>query len=193
MSKPDWIQYGVPTLDRPFGLELWPIFERAFIAIKGYNPRDFRFVAGETPMASLKETVTMLITYYIVVLGGRELMRGREPFKLSFFFKVHNFYLTVISGVLLLLFIEQLLPELVRNGVFHAICAYEGGWTDKLVVLYYVSLHANRSKRLSSFTDKLQLNYLTKYLELIDTCFLFLKKKPLSKDHHAIVCLDHGN
>ena len=34
--------------------------------------------------------------------------------------------------------------------------------------------------RQNALTDSWQLNYLTKYLELIDTCFLFLKKKPLS-------------
>ncbi|KAI4749964.1 elongation of fatty acids protein 3, partial [Aureobasidium sp. EXF-8845] len=132
-------------------------------------------------MATFKETATMLICYYIVVLGGRELMRGREPFKLSFFFKVHNFYLTLISGLLLVLFVEQLLPEIVRNGIFHAVCAYDGGWTDKLVVLYYNPL-----------TDSWQLNYLTKYLELIDTCFLFLKKKPLTflhTYHHGATAL----
>lgn len=33
---------------------------------------------------------------------------------------------------------------------------------------------------LEANSPSLQLNYLTKYLELLDTVFLFLKKKPLS-------------
>jgi fatty acid elongase 3 len=161
MGGPSWLNYGVPTLDRPFGLELWPIFEAAFEPIAGYKPQDFRFVPGETPLSTFRTCAVTLLAYYIIIFGGRELMRGREPFKLNFLFKVHNFYLTAISGILLALFAEQMIPILARNGFFFAICDHRGGWTDKLVILYY-------------------LNYLTKFVELIDTCFLFLKKKPLS-------------
>ncbi|TKA68065.1 hypothetical protein B0A49_04565 [Cryomyces minteri] len=173
MSKPDWIQVGVPTLDRPFGLQLWPIFEKAFESIKGYKPQDFRFVSGETPMSTLKATATLLISYYVVIFGGRELMKNRPAFSLNGLFKIHNLYLTVISGCLLALFAEQLIPTIARRGTFYAICDANGGWTDKLVILYY-------------------LNYLTKYLELIDTCFLFLKKKPLTflhTYHHGATAL----
>ena len=67
-------------------------------------------------------------------------MQDRKPFVLNGPFMIHNLYLTIISGGLLALFIEQLLPTLARGGVFHAICHYDGGWTDKLVVLYYVRI-----------------------------------------------------
>jgi fatty acid elongase 3 len=162
-------EVGLPTLDRPFGVALWPIFDKAWTAVMGYSANDFRFQAGVTPMSTLKETGIFVILYYIIIFGGRALMRNRQPFKLKGLFLIHNFYLTAISGILLVLFIEQLLPEVARNGIFHAICNTDGGWTQPLVVLYY-------------------LNYLTKYLELLDTVFLFLKKKPLTFLH----CYHHG-
>jgi fatty acid elongase 3 len=145
MATPDWIEYGAPTLDRPFGLALWPIFNKAFEKVVGYPADKFQFVPGETPISDLKTCAIILISYYVVIFGGRELMRERAPFKLSFLFKVHNFYLTAISGILLALFAEQLIPTLARKGLFYAICDHNGGWTQRLVVLYYVGFRSNRS------------------------------------------------
>ncbi|KAI0124146.1 GNS1/SUR4 family-domain-containing protein [Xylariales sp. AK1849] len=159
----------LPTLDRPFGVHLWPIFSKGFEYVAGYPADDFKFNPGKTPMSTIKETSIFVLVYYTIIFGGREFMRNREPFKLKGLFLVHNFYLTAISGILLALFIEQLLPTVVRKGIFFAICDHDGGWTQPLVVLYY-------------------LNYLTKYLELLDTVFLFLKKKPLTFLH----CYHHG-
>lgn len=162
-----------PTIDRPFGIELWPIFDKAYTQIMGSPTADFQFVQGVTPMSTLKETATALITYYVVIFGGREIMRNRTAFKLNGLFMLHNLFLTIFSGVLLVLFIEQLLPTLWRHGVFYAICDHDGGWTKPLVLLYY-------------------LNYLNKYLEFVDTVFLFLKKKPLTflhTYHHGATAL----
>ena len=139
----------------------WQLLDKAWMAIFGNHAEEFRFTPGHTPLSTLKETMAMLVIYYAVVLGGREWMRNRPAFKLNNLFLIHNFFLTAISGGLLVLFLQQLVPRLWSHGLFDGICG-AGGWTDKLVVLYY-------------------LNYLTKYFEFIDTCFLFLKKKPLSE------------
>lgn len=104
----------------------------------GYPAEDFQFVQGQTPMSTLKATVITIVSYYIIVFGGRELMRNRPAMKLNGMFMIHNLYLTIISGSLLALFIEQLLPTVVRRGIFYAICNRDGGWTQPLVVLYYV-------------------------------------------------------
>lgn len=140
MSALSSFEVGLPTLDRPFGVTLWPIFSAAWEKMFGYPAEQFRFEQGKVLMSTHKETVIALIAYYIIILGGRELMRSRPAFSLNGPFKVHNLYLTIISGGLLALFIEQLLPTLVRNGLFYTICDLNGGWTDKLVLLYYVSL-----------------------------------------------------
>jgi hypothetical protein len=142
-----WLEIGPPTLDRPFGIALWPIFEHFSTMIKGYRPQDFDFIAGKTPMSTLSVTAFTLVAYYITIFGGRELMRNRPAFELNGLFKIHNFYLVIISGALLALMLEQLIPELVRNGVFHGICSHDGGWTRQMVILYYVCFHGRRKCR----------------------------------------------
>lgn len=141
MAQPDWLEVGVPTLDRPFGVKLWPIFSQAFQLVRGIKPEQWRFISGQTPLSTITETAVALVSYYIIIFGGRELMKNREAVKLNGLFKIHNFYLTAISGTLLALFLEQLIPTLARHGVFYSICDYNGGWTQPLVVLYYVSPH----------------------------------------------------
>ncbi|KAK4542294.1 hypothetical protein LTR36_006947 [Oleoguttula mirabilis] len=173
MAQPAWLEVGLPTLDRPFGLKLWPIFSEAFHMVRGVKPEQWQFTPGQTPISTISQTAVALASYYIIIFGGRELMKGREAVKLNGLFKIHNFYLTAISGILLALFLEQLIPTVTRHGVFYSICDYDGGWTKQLVVLYY-------------------LNYLTKYLELLDTVFLVLKKKPLTflhTYHHGATAL----
>ncbi|KAI9807120.1 MAG: hypothetical protein M1825_005837 [Sarcosagium campestre] len=158
-----------PTIDRPFGIELWPIFDKLYTSIAGYGATDFRFEAGKTTLSTLTASLSLITAYYVVILLGREFMRNRPALKLNGLFMIHNFYLTSISAILLVLFAEQLIPTVWRHGIFFAICNRDGGWTKPLVTLYY-------------------LNYLTKYLELIDTVFLVLKKKPLTFLH----CYHHG-
>ncbi|KAL2863286.1 elongation of very long chain fatty acids protein [Aspergillus lucknowensis] len=162
-----------PTVDRPFGIELWPLFDKAFEVAVGYPASDFRFVEGVTPMSTLRETAVMLVAYYVIIFGGREVMKNRPALKLNTLFMIHNFVLTAVSAILLALFAEQLIPTLWNHGVFYSICDHNGGWTQPLIVLYY-------------------LNYLNKYLEFLDTVFLFLKKKPLTflhTYHHGATAL----
>ena len=90
-------------------------------------------------MSTFRETAISISLYYVVILGGRELMRSRSAFKLNTLFIIHNFYLTAISGALLLLFVQQLAPAIWKNGLYDGICG-ASGWSQPLVVLYYVGV-----------------------------------------------------
>ncbi|KAK8061444.1 hypothetical protein PG994_007810 [Apiospora phragmitis] len=141
----------------------WKAFDQVWTSVMGYRADEFRFVEGKSAFSTWPEVVGTIVLYVTVVFGGREFMRNRQPLKLNGLFKIHNLFLTLLSGGLLVLFIEQLAPQLWRDGLYENICGADG-WTKPLVTLYY-------------------LNYLTKYIELIDTVFLMVKKKPLTFLH----------
>lgn len=149
MPSYDLTSIPLPTLDRPFIVELWPHFDKLYSRIVGHPAKNFVFVPGATPLSTVTATVTMLMTYYVTVFVGREFMKNREPFKLNSLFMLHNLTLTIVSGVLLALFTEQLVPTVARNGVFYAICDPRGGWTAPLVTLYYVHTPLSRSEVLT--------------------------------------------
>ncbi|WEJ97188.1 Elongation of fatty acids protein [Yamadazyma tenuis] len=144
-------EVSYPSVERPFGVHLWPIFDYAFERVVGYPATQFEFLHNQTFLANGYHAVGVIIVYYLVIFGGRFVMTTLDvpALKLNLLFQLHNLVLTAGSGILLLLSIEQVLPIIVKDGIFGAIC-YETAFTQKLVTLYY-------------------LNYLTKYLELVDT------------------------
>ncbi|WWD18240.1 hypothetical protein CI109_102690 [Kwoniella shandongensis] len=130
------------------------------------------WVPGESPLSTQKAVVAAIGTYLLIIFGGRELMKSRKPFKLTVPFQVHNVYLTLGSGLLLALMIEEILPLFLKHGFFWSICNPKA-FTPRLVTYYMI-------------------NYYIKYVELIDTVFLVLKKKPLAflhVFHHAATAI----
>ncbi|QRV76705.1 fatty acid elongase [Ceratobasidium sp. AG-Ba] len=127
---------------------------------------------GVTPLSTVPVVVACLVGYLTTIFSVREFMRGREPMKLSTLFQFHNMYLTLGSGLLLVLMVEEILPIWWKNGLFSAMCADES-WTPRLEFYYMI-------------------NYYIKYVELADTVFMALKKKPLAflhVFHHAATAL----
>ncbi|KAI5970900.1 ELO2 [Candida margitis] len=162
--------------DTPFGIKLWPIFNNLVSTVTGGNfvPAEFRFVQGELPLSTLHPVLLTIAGYYLVIFGGNYLFKKLQikPFVLNGLFQIHNLFLTTLSLTLLTLMVEQLVPMIYHHGLFYAICS-PNAWTQELVCLYY-------------------LNYLTKFVEFIDTVFLVVKQKKLTflhTYHHGATAL----
>lgn len=169
------LQEYTPSVDRPFfNIFLWDHFNEIAkrITFGKFIPSEFKFVPGELPMSNLPEVLTAIAAYYIIIFGGRAVLRNTQPLKLNLLFQLHNLFLTSVSFTLLVLMVEQLVPMISRHGLFYAICNV-GAWTQPMVTLYY-------------------MNYIVKFIEFIDTVFLVLKQKKLTflhTYHHGATAL----
>ncbi|KAG8949681.1 hypothetical protein FRC04_008427 [Tulasnella sp. 424] len=125
-----------------------------------------------TPLSTWPVVASAIVVYLSTIFGIREIMRDRQPLKLTFLFQLHNLLLTTGSGLLLVVMLEEIVPIVWKHGLFYGICGY-GAWTPRME-FYYI------------------INYYFKYIELIDTVFLALKKKPLAflhVFHHSATAL----
>ncbi|KAI8065883.1 ELO family [Gongronella butleri] len=155
------------TPEQPFGIKLYPYFEKGYEAVMRRPASSFAFTPGVTPLSTIREVALSCVLYFIVIFGGQMVMKMLPSFKpqvLKVPFQIHNLLLTAVSGTLLVLLIEQVFPNWYHHGLFYAMCE-PSAFDQKSELIYY-------------------LNYLVKYWELLDTCFLVAKKKKLEFLHY---------
>jgi len=128
--------------------------------------------AGITPLSTTPVVVSVMAAYLTTIFTIQYLMRDKQPYILLTWFRAHNIILSLGSALLLALMLEEIVPIVLQHGLRYAICD-TAAWTPRLE-FYYMA------------------NYYIKYVELIDTVFLALKKKPLAflhVFHHAATAL----
>ncbi|EIW86714.1 GNS1/SUR4 membrane protein [Coniophora puteana RWD-64-598 SS2] len=130
------------------------------------------YIPGQTPLSTWPVVTTALASYLAIIFGIREVMKDRAPQRLNTLFRIHNAFLSLGSALLLALMIEEVASVWLKVGTYAAMCADES-WTPRLEFYYMI-------------------NYYFKYIELLDTVFLALKKKPLPflhVFHHSATAL----
>ncbi|PVU92704.1 hypothetical protein BB559_003628 [Furculomyces boomerangus] len=138
----------------------------------GVNKQEWKYIPGQTKFTTWSEVLMGTTIYLLIVFGGKAVMKNQKPFELKTVWRFHNLTLTVMSLLLLILFAEQLIPNLLNHSLFWNIC-HRNAWNAKLELLYYI-------------------NYLIKWYEFIDTFLLVLKKKNtpfLHVYHHSMTMI----
>ncbi|GJE86124.1 elongation of very long chain fatty acids protein [Phanerochaete sordida] len=130
------------------------------------------YVNGKTPLSTIQEVGPALVAYLVIIFGTQWFMKDKSPYKLQIPFQIHNVFLSSGSLLLMCLILEEVVPMVWKNGLYWGMCN-DNMWTNRLEFYYMI-------------------NYYFKYIELIDTLFLALKKKPLAflhVFHHSATAL----
>ena len=100
-------------------------------------------------------------------------------------FQLHNIMLSSGSLILLILMVEEIVPIVFRCDLFYGICR-KGTWTPVHTVYLSVACAYTHIQKLKFYY---MINYYVKFLELLNTIFLALKKKPLGMTIGAFPCV----
>ena len=98
------------------------------------------FQEGATPFSTPVQVFGMGAFYLATIFGGRELMQRFKvpPQQLKGPFLFHNIALSLASGLLLALMLEEILPIWYHYGFYAAICA-ESSWTPRMEFFYILN------------------------------------------------------
>jgi fatty acid elongase 3 len=114
------------------------------------------YVRGATPLSTQPVVLSILAGYLATIFGIREIMKTRQPQKLTFLFQVHNVILSSGSALLLALMLEEILPIYWRHGLFYAMCDV-GAWTEvgalsSIILTHELTVHSVWKCIISSIT-----------------------------------------
>jgi fatty acid elongase 3 len=84
---------------------------------------------GVTPLSTIPSVVAAITVYLGTVFGLWALQKNGQPKKLNTLFQIHNVVLSGVSGLLLVLMLEEITPIMYKHGFFYAVCG-EGAWTE---------------------------------------------------------------
>ncbi len=139
------------------------------------------YVPGKTPLSTPQQVFPTLAAYLVIIFGIQAWMKNKPPYRLQFLFRFHNAFLTIGSLLLVLLIMEEVVPAVYEHGVFWGLCNVNM-WSEVRDALSISRLDAS-SRLLQRLEFYYMINYYFKYIELVDTMFLALKKKPLGTRH----------
>src|SRR5258706_10251357 len=84
---------------------------------------------GVTPLSTWPALSAALVAYLSTIFGIQTLLKDHPPKRLNTLFQVHNVFLTIGSGILLVLIAEEIAPIIWKHGIFYAVCG-EAAWTS---------------------------------------------------------------
>jgi fatty acid elongase 3 len=83
---------------------------------------------GTTPLSTTPVVVAIMASYLTTIFTIQYLMKNKPAYVLNTWFRAHNIILSVGSGLLLILMLEEVLPIVFKHGLRYAICD-TGAWT----------------------------------------------------------------